>query len=51
MPSAWTVPILALHGAMLTEDLDDPEGDLIAKLRRILARPSPSFAVWICTPT
>lgn len=28
--------LLALHGAMLTEDLDDPEGDLLARLREIL---------------
>jgi len=33
--------ILALHGAMLTEDLDDPEGDLIAKLRQILGPAKP----------
>ena len=28
--------ILALHGAMLTEDLDDPEGDLLMQLREVL---------------
>jgi microcystin degradation protein MlrC len=33
--------ILALHGAMLTEDLDDPEGDLIARLREILGAEKP----------
>ena len=33
--------ILALHGAMLTEDLDDPEGDLLAGLRRILGPAKP----------
>jgi microcystin degradation protein MlrC len=33
--------ILALHGAMLTEDLDDPEGDLIARLRQILGSAKP----------
>jgi len=33
--------ILALHGAMLTEDLDDPEGDLIARLRDILGPAKP----------
>ncbi len=33
--------ILALHGAMLTEELDDPEGDLLAGLRRILGPSKP----------
>jgi microcystin degradation protein MlrC len=33
--------ILALHGAMLTEDLDDPEGDLLAGLREILGPAKP----------
>lgn len=33
--------ILALHGAMLTEDLDDPEGDLIAGLREVLGPAKP----------
>jgi microcystin degradation protein MlrC len=33
--------ILALHGAMLTEDLDDPEGDLISRLRQILGPAKP----------
>ena len=33
--------ILALHGAMLTEDLDDPEGDLLSALRQILGPGKP----------
>ncbi len=33
--------ILALHGAMLTEDLDDPEGDLLTRLREILGTGKP----------
>ena len=33
--------ILALHGAMLTEDLDDPEGDLLMRLRQILGPDKP----------
>ena len=33
--------ILALHGAMLTEDLDDPEGDLLSHLRQILGPDKP----------
>ncbi len=28
--------LLALHGAMVTEDLEDPEGDLIASIRRLV---------------
>ena len=33
--------ILALHGAMLTEDLDDPEGDLVGRLRQVLGPATP----------
>ena len=33
--------ILALHGAMLIEELDDPEGDLLAGLRQILGPAKP----------
>ncbi|MBP2672860.1 MAG: Microcystin degradation protein MlrC-like protein, partial [candidate division NC10 bacterium] len=33
--------ILALHGAMLTEDLDDPEGDLLMQLREVLGATKP----------
>jgi microcystin degradation protein MlrC len=33
--------ILALHGAMLTEELDDPEGDLLVNLRQILGPAKP----------
>ena len=33
--------ILALHGAMLTEDLDDPEGDLVSRLRQALGPAKP----------
>ncbi len=33
--------ILALHGAMLTEDLDDPEGDLLTGLREVLGPTKP----------
>ncbi len=33
--------ILALHGAMLTEDLDDPEGDLLTRLREVLGAGKP----------
>jgi microcystin degradation protein MlrC len=33
--------ILALHGAMLTEELDDPEGDLLSGLRQILGPAKP----------
>jgi microcystin degradation protein MlrC len=33
--------ILALHGAMLTEELDDPEGDLLDGLRQILGPKKP----------
>jgi microcystin degradation protein MlrC len=33
--------ILALHGAMLTEDLDDPEGDLLDGLRQLLGPKKP----------
>jgi microcystin degradation protein MlrC len=33
--------ILALHGAMLTEELDDPEGDLLAGVRQILGPAKP----------
>jgi microcystin degradation protein MlrC len=33
--------ILALHGAMLTEDLDDPEGDLLTELRQVLGARKP----------
>lgn len=36
--------ILALHGAMLTEDLDDPEGELITALRRVLGTGKPIVA-------
>lgn len=33
--------ILALHGAMVTEELEDPEGDLLAALRQILGPAKP----------
>ncbi len=33
--------ILTLHGAMLTEELDDPEGDLLARIRQILGPAKP----------
>ena len=33
--------VLAMHGAMLTDDLDDPEGDLVVALRRILGPDKP----------
>ncbi|HXZ44371.1 MAG TPA: M81 family metallopeptidase [archaeon] len=40
--AAWVDgAILALHGAMLTEELDDPEGDLLAGLRQILGPSKP----------
>ena len=33
--------LVALHGAMVTEDLDDPEGDLLERLREILGPERP----------
>ncbi|MHB1005702.1 MAG: M81 family metallopeptidase [Chloroflexota bacterium] len=35
--------ILALHGAMATQDLDDPEGDLVSRLRALLGPDKPIF--------
>jgi microcystin degradation protein MlrC len=40
--------ILALHGAMLTEDLDDPEGELITALRGVLGPGKPIVASLDC---
>lgn len=40
--------ILALHGAMLTEELDDPEGDLLAGLRQILGPKKPIVSSLDC---
>jgi len=40
--------IVVLHGAMVTEDLEDPEGDLLAALRQILGPNKPIVCSFDC---
>ena len=46
---------LDLHGAMVTEHLDDGEGELLARVRRVVGRSLGltclSSSAWTCTPT
>ena len=42
---------LDLHGAMVTEHLDDGEGELLRRLRAARRRACPSWRPSTCTPT
>ena len=41
---------LDLHGAMVTEHLDDGEGEILARVRKVIGKDLPLVSASICTP-